>query len=282
MGTLRILLALAVALSHFGGISGYAMMNGVVAVQCFFMISGFLISFVLSTKYDADSSAGRKLFYTSRLLRIFIPYWTALAFCIGVGLLLRLSAGTTLSLFPKQFDTLSTWAQAWVILSNLFIITQEWAMWLMYDGGRLVLTWSADQSVPHLSSFQFIPQAWSMSLELMFYALAPFIVRRNSFTLICIVILCQIGRQIAFNEGLTGSGFCYRFFPFEIGLFVTGILAHRAWRFLKRGGTAVFSCIARARRSGSRCRAHSSVRVRFQPVPISISVLYGGGTPVFV
>ena len=89
--------------------------------------------------------------------------------------------------------------------------------------------------VPHLSSFQFIPQAWSMSLELMFYALAPFIVRRNSLVLICIVILCQIGRQIAFNEGLTGSGFCYRFFPFEIGLFVTGILAHRAWRFLKEG-----------------------------------------------
>ena len=50
-------------------------MNGRMAVQCFYMISGFLISLVLSNKYDPSTADGRRLFYSNRALRIFVPYW---------------------------------------------------------------------------------------------------------------------------------------------------------------------------------------------------------------
>ena len=73
MGTFRFLLALSVALGHFGTISGYYMINGRMAVQCFYMVSGFLISLVLSHKYDPSTPEGRWLFYTNRALRIFVP-----------------------------------------------------------------------------------------------------------------------------------------------------------------------------------------------------------------
>ena len=76
MGTFRFLLALSVALSHFGTVWGYHIMNGRMAVQCFYMISGFLISLVLSHKYDPSTADGRRLFYSNRALRIFVPYWS--------------------------------------------------------------------------------------------------------------------------------------------------------------------------------------------------------------
>jgi peptidoglycan/LPS O-acetylase OafA/YrhL len=63
-----------VALGHFGTVWGYYMMNGRMAVQCFYMISGFLISLVLSQKYDPTTADGRWLFYTNRALRIFVPF----------------------------------------------------------------------------------------------------------------------------------------------------------------------------------------------------------------
>src|SRR5262249_9498516 len=71
LGTFRFLLALSVALSHFGTVWGYHIMNGRMAVQCFYMISGFPISLVLSHKYDPSTADGRRLFYSNRALRIF-------------------------------------------------------------------------------------------------------------------------------------------------------------------------------------------------------------------
>ena len=81
MGTFRFLLAMSVTLGHFGTVWGYHIMNGRMAVQCFFMISGFLISLVLSQKYDPGTADGRALFYTNRALRFFVPYWS---FCLMI------------------------------------------------------------------------------------------------------------------------------------------------------------------------------------------------------
>src|SRR5438046_3915854 len=76
LGTFRFLLALAVVVSHAGGLWGRRYMDGLMAVQCFYMVSGFLISLILSGKYDTSTPSGLRLFYTTRALRIFVPYWT--------------------------------------------------------------------------------------------------------------------------------------------------------------------------------------------------------------
>ncbi len=93
MGTFRFLLALAVALSHFGTVWGYHIMNGRMAVQCFYMISGFLISLVLSHKYDPSTAEGRRLFYSNRALRIFVPYWSFCVMILGVHILIYCALG---------------------------------------------------------------------------------------------------------------------------------------------------------------------------------------------
>ena len=50
MGALRLLLALSVVLSHAGGLFGFQLAGGAVAVLIFFMVSGFLMQLVLTTR----------------------------------------------------------------------------------------------------------------------------------------------------------------------------------------------------------------------------------------
>jgi len=52
-------------------------------------------------------------------------------------------------------------------------------MWLVYQSGAIIPVWNSDLHSPHLGTFQVIPQAWSVALELMFYAMAPFLVRTS-------------------------------------------------------------------------------------------------------
>ena len=228
MGTFRFLLAIAVTVSHFGGLWGHRFMDGLMAVQCFYMVSGFLISLVLSGKYDANTPAGLRLFYTNRALRIFVPYWT---FC-----LLIIVAQTIVSAGPQpqliqQWPEMSFATRVYLMFTNIFVIGQEWTMWLSYEHGSLIPVWSSDGLPTHPSIFYVIPQAWSMSLELMFYALAPFLVRRHWLMLLAYIAATYAARQLLMAYGFNGSGFVYRFFPVELGLFLAGVLAHRVFAF---------------------------------------------------
>ena len=228
MGTFRFLLAIAVTVSHFGGLWGHRFMDGLMAVQCFYMVSGFLISLVLSGKYDASTRAGLRLFYANRALRIFVPYWT---FC-----LLIIVAQTIVSAGPQpqliqQWPEMSFATRVYLMFTNIFVIGQEWTMWLSYEHGSLIPVWSSDGVPTHPSIFYVIPQAWSMSLELMFYALAPFLVRRHWLMLLAYIAATYAARQLLMAYGFNGSGFVYRFFPVELGLFLAGVLAHRVFAF---------------------------------------------------
>jgi peptidoglycan/LPS O-acetylase OafA/YrhL len=229
VGTFRFLLAISVVVGHFGGLWGHDFFNGRMAVQCFYMVSGFLISLILSGKYDATTTAGLRLFYTNRALRIFVPYWT---------FLLLILLGHTIMLGGPQPQFTLHWAEmsfltrVYLLFVNIFVVGQEWVMWLSYDHGSLTPVWSSDELPQHLSMFLVIPQAWSMSLELMFYALAPFLVRRHWLILLTYILATYAARTLLMNYGLTGSGFVYRFFPVELGLFLAGVLAHRAFAFV--------------------------------------------------
>jgi peptidoglycan/LPS O-acetylase OafA/YrhL len=94
MGALRLFLAMAVFLEHFDhqvltqsdlpfSILFVDNINGARAVLLFYVISGFLISFVLTEKYSVDRS-GALAFYRSRFLRIYPLWWVVLAFCFVV------------------------------------------------------------------------------------------------------------------------------------------------------------------------------------------------------
>ncbi len=62
-----------------------------------------------------------------------------------------------------------------------------------------------------------------------FYKLAPFIVRRPAWQIAVLAGLSLLARAIAAANGLITDPFNYRFFPFELALFLTGALAYKAW-----------------------------------------------------
>src|SRR5262249_10852274 len=68
------------------------------------------------------------------------------------------------------------------------------------------------------------------------YALAPFLVRRHSLVLVAIIVATYVLRSVTAAYGFSGSGVAYRFFPFEIGLFLAGVLSHRVYAYVHSRG----------------------------------------------
>lgn len=231
MGTLRALLAIAIVFNHSGGIAGYRLMNGQLAVQEFYIISGFLITHILLTKYDS-----LWLFYSNRALRIFIPYWVVL----GVTLLVC-ALVPTFGVYPGPINPwiaprneLDIAATAFLVLTNLFIFGQDLCLWLVRDSdGGLQFALKALESWNTVNGFNVLTPAWTLALELMFYLVAPFLVRRNVLLLGGIVAASWLARDLAYSHGFYGGATSYRFFPFEIGLFLTGTLCYRLYRTLQ-------------------------------------------------
>src|SRR5438105_3801499 len=102
MGALRLVLALSVALWHAGGISGNALIAGEIAVQTFYIISGFVIALVLNERYVGPGGVPR--FYRNRALRIFGMYLGVLILAVLVDAIAFAKSGT---------GVFAAWSAAW-------------------------------------------------------------------------------------------------------------------------------------------------------------------------
>jgi len=74
--------------------------------------------------------------------------------------------------------------------------------------------------------FLFVPQAWSLSIELLFYLLVPFIVNWRLRYLSGLFLVTFVLREIAYHHGLHGDPWSVRFFPFEVSYFLVGLLSY--------------------------------------------------------
>jgi len=237
MGVMRFMLALAVASGHAGSFFGadiYPMVAGNIAVQIFYMISGFLIALILAGKY-ADTPQGNWVFYSNRAVKIYVPYLVILAVTIVVSLASWAAGGPTLSLaafFSEGAQmSVSTWAFA--IVTNLFLIGMEWSSMLIDRGGQLFFSLNALDQPPSAVHFNIIVPAWTLSLELAFYLIAPLILRRHFLLIAALALASYYLRFEAYAQGFRTLATEYRFFPFELSLFLYGALSFRIYRFLR-------------------------------------------------
>jgi len=226
MGALRFFLAIAIAAGHAGCFWGYCVFPAGHAVQLFYIISGFLIAFILNEKYRPEALW---LFYSNRALRIYVPYLFVLAASLAAVLPLTYAFGQYPVYAAPLFQygpTLDLPTGVFVAFTNFAILGQDVASWLGFDG-HLVLAPNPAPPVLPLYSFELLPQAWTMSLELMFYALAPFLVRRKVLLLIAVVVGCYALRMIFFEFGFKHGVWTARFFPFELAHFLMGAVGYR-------------------------------------------------------
>lgn len=203
MGLIRFYLALIVAGDHFtgnnlyflnlfhhGGMQYWFYMNAGFAVMLFYVISGFLISFVLDAKYHDDIFG----FYRARFVRIFGLYWPMLAICIAI-----FPVGNSINWF-----------------STLFLVGGDWLL-SFRDYPRELTPFPGT-----------IGQAWSLAAEVTFYALAPWLLRRRVVCFVTFVSSLTL-RVLLEHHSNAQQVWGYHFFPTALCFFLGGHYARVLW-----------------------------------------------------
>jgi peptidoglycan/LPS O-acetylase OafA/YrhL len=234
MGALRLALAISVVIAHSVPLFGLTLVGGRLAVQAFFIISGFYMSLILDTKYG-NTKQGTYLFYSNRFLRIYPLYWSVLLIAIVVSVLERIypanfhSAGVLL-FFEQYWSTFDWPARLYLAVSNFSVLGMDLGFFFRLDQGSLHLTTQYYLYKPKAFQFDFVPQAWSLSLEVMVYAMAPYLFRRSIRTLMCLFVGSFCLRAVGSYTGLRFDPWFETFLPFEIAWFLAGALGYRVYR----------------------------------------------------
>jgi peptidoglycan/LPS O-acetylase OafA/YrhL len=226
MGTLRTIFAIAVVLDHVWP-GGPVFVGGRNAVQLFYIISGFLISFIL---VERKSYPSVRSFYINRYLRLYPIYLVVAA----------ISLCTRGSDFFEVYKAAPPSADALLIFSNAFLVGQDWIMFSAVKAHSLVFAtdfWRSD--VVLFPGLLVIP-AWTLGVELSFYAIAPFILPRRKVIYILLTASVLLRGYLALIGVGLKDPWTYRFFPNELALFLLGALAHQILlpAYLKHMGKA--------------------------------------------
>lgn len=249
MGIIRVLLAIAVVIAHSSAIFGISSVGGQIAVEAFYIISGFYMSLILNEKYILKNGSF-KLFISNRLLRLFPVYWCILLLTILFALVLGLhSKGAYWGSLQAYADFLPqlNWSSFFLLgFTNLFIVFQDLLMFLGLDSqGHFFFTSNFINTNPQVHTFLLIPQAWTVGLEILFYLIAPFILRKKLGLILTLLLLSLAVRFILFRQGLTNDPWSYRFFPKELFYFLLGNLSYRIYKWieLKNIKGSILNCI---------------------------------------
>jgi peptidoglycan/LPS O-acetylase OafA/YrhL len=225
MGILRFILAVCVILGHAGF---HFAVEGGTAVQCFYILSGFFMTMILTEKYNQKGQVG--LYFENRFLRLFSVYWIFLGFNVALS---------ALNHFVHHSGTLSRWIESWhhltlidrasLIFSNVFMIGHDWAS--LFELGSHGIQRVADFKSPNpfLPTLFFIPQTWTLGIEITFYILAPFLARRRWWIVMVIAVATFILRAYLVSNGYRSGMWGNGFFPSEVGMFLLGTLSYKGY-----------------------------------------------------
>jgi peptidoglycan/LPS O-acetylase OafA/YrhL len=201
LGSIRLFLALSVAVTHLTEASS-AGVNGYLAVLCFYIISGFYMSMVLNGRYSGPG--GTKAFYAARYLRLYPAY----AFTAVMAVFVFYAFYPDRLALPSPSQRPFAWALD--LFANATMVGTDLLM------------------LPPIKSndmMRLIGPAWSIGVELQFYLLAPFIVRR-SLKLCVGLLLCSLMVRFLML-GLAYDPWRYYFAPSTFCFFMLGAVAHR-------------------------------------------------------
>lgn len=114
MGIIRFLLAIAVVFAHTGHEQYMQMVGGKLAVELFYIFSGFYMALILTEKYVGLKMY--KVFITNRMLKLYPIYWVVALLVIFFSLYIA-------------FDT--NW-RFWGVLQSLNCIGRKSVFFLFY------------------------------------------------------------------------------------------------------------------------------------------------------
>lgn len=224
MGVLRLLLALTVVLGHNQLASLWFGPGVYMAVKAFFIVSGFYMSLILSGKYESIGG-----FYASRALRLYplylavlaLTWFAAVAGGSSVGIMISVSIW---SLVHGAIASLLAFANLTMIGMDLTVLG------CFQDGSVYAYDLGCRPGGYLLNNWMLVPQAWSLSVELMFYAIAPFVVRLRARPFVALLIAGLLLRLAIDLSSLNVNTWHRSFGPFEMPYFFLGVAAHRIYQ----------------------------------------------------
>jgi len=141
-------------------------------------------------------------------------------------LLALLLAGSSTGV-TALFQEMPMAAKIIVSLTNFTIVGQDQVFFMSVQDSDLAYT--ANFKITEVPLFQvlLVPQAWTLSLEIMFYILAPYLVHNKTRVIVafCLSLLLK-GALLYLGFGLQ-EPWDYRFFPTELTFFMLGVMSHQ-------------------------------------------------------
>lgn len=187
--------------------------HGFTAVRLFFIVSGFYMAMILNGKYSKYSS-----FIVNRALKLFPAYWVVLILCF-------IYSGSKLS-------GLHDFWWFYYFFSNVFMIGSHFTSAIIERGGELmILPFGSSITVPEMTwKYLYIGPIWSLSIEILFYLVAPFLLTRRNFNskmaLMLLISVASCAFLISTNSWRVP--WMYNFLAPSFYLFMLGAIA---WRF---------------------------------------------------
>jgi peptidoglycan/LPS O-acetylase OafA/YrhL len=235
MGFLRVFLAIVVIINHTGPLFGLVFTDAYIAVKIFFIISGFYMALILNEKYTGPGSC--RLFFTNRFLRLYPTYWRVVVFSVGASLAFHHYLDYTLVLGPwlTHAHKLTDSSILTFVAANMLIFGQDFLFFtsLSPETGQLVLDANSMAAIQPAWFYLAAPQAWTLSVELTFYLIAPFVIRRGLGTLMLLIAASLAVRAAVWLAALPLDPWCQRFTPAELCFFLPGVVCYHIYVRLK-------------------------------------------------
>jgi len=225
MGLLRILLALSVLAGHGLVIYKFNLLPGSTAVLVFYIISGFYMSLILNEKY-IEKNNSYLLFITNRFLRIYPIHWLILFSTVFVniaqGILLH-NPTWKIDFFLSLLKNPLTFI--YFVFSNIFIFGQSFTGFLSLTTNKTLFVnefFRADG----LHFTYFLPQAWTVGVELSFYLIAPFIFKLSKKIVLLFAIISFSLNIYLYNYTNGSPVMKYVFLPSDLIFFLLGYFSY--------------------------------------------------------
>lgn len=225
MGWIRILLAFAVLFQHVNFLSGKVLVTGDIAVELFFMISGYYMAMVMDSGVYLQNTLQ---FYKSRFFRLYPTFIAVtLAGFLYYFLLWWLMGKKPANGSDYIYNLSGFWLKTLAYLSNLSMLGQDlFSLFHILPNGEIKIFYSradttADGGVI-LGNLRSTGQAWSIGTEIWFYLLVPFL-SRFKVLFLWIIAVASFMLKIYMEKFLDIN--TYFFFPAQFFLFVLGMIA---------------------------------------------------------
>lgn len=228
-GTYRFALAVSVVLSHFCGVP----ILGWLAVSGFFVLSGYLMTLVMQRAYGYHGR-GVARFAANRVLRLYPAWWVTMGVAALVIAGVGADAARTFDPLMRLPDAAGSWA------AHIALV------FLGSAGAVDTSSQAATAFAPHLS-----PPAWSLTVELAFYAVIALGASRTpratlvwlALALLYTVGTFALGAGAHWRYGALGAGAL----PFAVGAGLFHLLREppdRAARALRSVDARIWSVVA--------------------------------------